>query len=106
MSTGAEAVIQDGKIVISIDVDALPIIVSGSCALDGIDGLWKVTDPVAFAKDVCRALNKEDEQGTTRVHTMFDGAFNDAIDQGAEGVEEVDEAAFEEEAACLQEATP
>lgn len=103
-STGAEAVIRDGQIVISIDVDALPLIVSGSCATYSLQGLWKVTDAEAFAKDVCMSLNAESENGTTRVHTMFDGAFDHAIDQGAEGIEPITEDDFEDEAARLRAA--
>lgn len=102
-STGAEAVIEDGKIIISIDVDALPLIVSGSCAVsDGLRGLWKVTDAAAFAEDVCVSLNREREDGSTMVHMMFDRAFDHAIDQGAEGIESVTEDEFEAEAARLQ----
>ncbi len=103
-STGAQAVIQDGQIVISIDVDALPVIVSGSCGTGGLGGLWKVTDPAEFAEAVCSALNREEEDGTTRVHLMFDWAFDHAIDQGAEGIEEADDEEFEKEAARLQAA--
>ncbi len=101
-ATGAEAVLRDGQIVISIEVAALPLIVSGSCAADGLDGLWKVTDAAAFAKDVVQALNAEEDDGTTRVHRMFDGAFSEAIDQGAEGIEEIGEDEFEAESAHLQ----
>lgn len=103
-STGAQAVVRDGKIEISIDVDALPMIVSGSCATCSLQGTWKVTDAEAFAKEVCRSLNDEREDGTTRVHLMFDGAFAHAIDQGAEGIEPVTEAEFEIEARRLREA--
>lgn len=105
-STGAQAVIRDGKIEISIDVAALPIIVSGSCACDGLDGLWKVTDPAVFAEEVCHALNKESENGTTMIHMMFDKGFMEAIEQGAEGIEEVTEDVFEEEAYLLQQLAP
>ena len=101
-STGASAVIKDGKIEISIDIDALPLIVSGSCCCDGLDGLWKVTDQAVFAKEVCHALNDEREDGTTPVHIMFDKAFMGAIEQGAEGIEEVSEDEFETEVARLQ----
>lgn len=101
-ATGGEAVVRDGQLLISIDVDALPIILSGSVALGAVGGLWKVTDAAAFAKEVCGSLNAESENGTTRVHTMFDSAFSHAIEYGAEGVEEVDEDAFEVEAARLQ----
>ncbi len=100
-STGGQAAIIDGKIEISIDVAALPMIVNGSCCCDSMEGLWKVTDAETFAKEVCRALNDEREDGTTRVHMMFDAAFMEAINQGAEGVEEVDEEAFGDETARL-----
>ncbi|MFN4296983.1 MAG: MazG-like family protein [Brevundimonas sp.] len=102
-ATGAQAVIKDGKIVISIDVDALPLIVSGSCATNEIlHGCWKVTDPAEFAKEVCHALNRESEIGTTPVHVMFDRAFLHVIEQGGEGIDQVSEAEFEAEAARLQ----
>lgn len=101
-ATGAEAVIRDEQIVISIEIDALPGILSGSIATNSVAGLFKVTDPAEFAKEVCRALNAEKEDGTTRVHMMFDSAFNHAIDQGAEGVEEVTEDEFEAEAQRIQ----
>jgi len=103
-ATGARAEIRNGQIVISIDVDDLPIIVSGSCATYSLHGLWKVTDAEAFAEDVCGSLNAEKEDGTTRVHIMFDGAFNHAIDQGAEGIEPVTEPEFEAEALRLRRA--
>ena len=101
-ATGAQAVIRNGQIVISIDVDALPLILSGSIALNAVAGTFKVTDAATFAKEVCHSLNAEKEDGTTRVHMMFDSAFNHAIDQGAEGVEEISEDEFEAEAARLQ----
>ncbi|MGN7099345.1 hypothetical protein [Brevundimonas diminuta] len=101
-ATGARAVIRNGQIVISIDVDALPLILSGSIALNAVAGTFKVTDAPTFAKEVCHALNAEKEDGTTRVHMMFDSAFNHAIDQGAEGVEEISEDEFEAEASRLQ----
>jgi hypothetical protein len=101
--TGATAVIHDNKIEISIAVDALPLIVSGSCAANGLEGLWRVTDADMFATEVALALNREEEDGTTLVHKMFDKAFGDAIDQGADGIEEVDEESFEAEASRLRE---
>lgn len=101
-STGAAAVLRNGRIEISIDVDALPAIVFGSCCDDGLDGLWKVTDAAAFAAEVFHALNNESETGATMVHRMFDGAFQEAIEQGAEGIEEVDDEEFEAEAAAMR----
>ena len=101
-NTGAQAVIRDGKIEISIAVDALPLIVSGSCAARNLSGLWKVTDEADFAKEVCHALNAESENGTTRVHLMFDAAFDHVIEQGGEGIDEAGEEEFEAEAERLQ----
>jgi hypothetical protein len=101
-ATGAEAVIRDGKIEISIAIEALPAILSGSIAAGGVYGLFKITDANAFASELCRALNDEREDGTTRVHMMFDAGINHAIDQGAEGVEEIDEDEFERIAASYQ----
>ncbi len=100
-ATGAEALIRGGLIEISVEIDALPQIVFGSCCSDGMDGLWKVTDPAVFAKEVCRALNDEREDGTTRVHMMFDAAFMHAIEQGAEGIEEVSAEEFEAESSRM-----
>lgn len=49
---------------------------------------YKVIDPAAFAKELARELNDEDDDGTTRIHRMLDKAIEGAIDQGAEGIEE------------------
>lgn len=103
-ATGAEAVVRDGQIVISVAVDALPLILSGSIATNAVAGTFRVTDAETFAKEVCSSLNAEKEDGTTRVHMMFDSAFNHAIEQGAEGVEDISEDEFEMEAARLAEA--
>lgn len=101
-STGAKAVIRDGKIEISLDVDGLPLIVTGSIACNALEGLWKVTDAAIFAKEVCHALNNEREDGTTPVHVMFDKAFMHAIEQGAEGIEAASEEEWEAENSRLQ----
>jgi hypothetical protein len=46
----------------------------------------KITNSRAFADDVVRELVREEEDGTTIVHKMFDQAFENAVDQGAEGI--------------------
>lgn len=79
----------DGEIVIRLPVDNLGCALEGAWALHYIDAHFTVTDPQAFAKEVMRSLNNEDEQGTTLIHRMFDKAMLDAIEQGAEGVEEL-----------------
>lgn len=102
-STGARAVIREDRVEISFDVEALPLIVSGSCCcIGGIEGLWVVTDPAVFAREVCQALNEENEEGSNRIHRMFDQAFMYAIEQGAEGIVDATSEEFEAEAARLQ----
>lgn len=83
-----QAVIEDGCIVIRVPVQNLPAVVEGSWAAGGMDTRFKVTDPDAFAKDLVIELNQENDIGTTRIHKMFDRAIEEAINQGAEGIEE------------------
>lgn len=83
-----KATIKGGAIVIRVAIKALPVVVEGAWALGSLDTRWKITDAPAFAEDLVRALNDEDEQGTTMIHKMFDAAINEALEQGAEGIEE------------------
>lgn len=46
----------------------------------------KITDPKVFAKEVLHTLRREEEDGTTLVHEMFDKAIEEAVEQGAEGI--------------------
>lgn len=84
----ADAVIENGSIVIRVAVDALPAIVEGGWAAGAYDTRFKVTDIFEFAADLVRELNRESEDGTTRIHVMFDKAILEAVDQGAFGIEE------------------
>jgi hypothetical protein len=83
--------LENGKITIEIAVDALPQIVEGAWAAGGMDTRYQVTDPKKFAEDLVRELRSEAEDGTTCVHTMFDAAILEAIEQGADGIEEHEE---------------
>ena len=49
---------------------------------------YTVTDATAFAHDVARELNSEDEQGTTAIHSLLDTAIQNAIENGSMWVEE------------------
>ena len=49
---------------------------------------WKVVNPVQFAKDVMVEIDREEEDGTTPLHRLFDKACMDAVNQGSEGIEE------------------
>lgn len=46
----------------------------------------EVADRAVWAREVVRELNSESEDGTTLVHLMFDKAFLQAAEQGAEGI--------------------
>lgn len=91
MDLSAVAVVEDGNIVIRLPIKNLPVAVEGSIALGTLDGPFKVTDAEKFAKDVVTALNDEDEGGTTRVHQMFDSAFNYIAENGSDGIADDDD---------------
>lgn len=46
----------------------------------------RVVNAAAFAKDVLRALTKEDESGQSAVNQMLDDAMDAAVDDGAQGL--------------------
>ena len=82
----AEAHIENGEIVIRVAIDVLP----GALKQNPRDDSYyscKVTDLAGFAKDVVHALNSEAEDGTTPIHSLFDSAMAEAIDQGSMHVE-------------------
>lgn len=47
----------------------------------------RVTDITAFAREVARAMNDEDEDGSTRLSRALDSAIAYAAEQGCEGLE-------------------
>ena len=47
----------------------------------------KVTSADTFACEVVRELEREEEDGTTPVHSLLDDVCMKAIDNGADGVE-------------------
>ncbi len=84
----SEARIEGNDIVIRIPIDSLPQVVEGSWAIGYMSTRYDVTEPSIFAKALVHELNYEDEQGTTPVHKLFDSMIEEAINQGAEGIEE------------------
>jgi hypothetical protein len=84
----AQAMIVGGNIVIQIPIKNLPMIVEGGWLCSVYDTRLKVTDAAVFAKELVRELNAEDEDGTTRIHKMFDAAIDEAANQGAQGIAE------------------
>lgn len=85
---GGQAVLEDGCIVIRITVEALPMILEGAWATNNLTRRYKIINTQEFANDLICELNAESEDGSTRIHHMFDKAIEGAIDQGAFGVEE------------------
>jgi len=96
-----EAKIEGDQIVIRIDISNLPVIVSGAWALSALPPL-KVTDAPEFAKELCRQLNDEDEEGTTPIHRLIDKGVNEAVEQGAFGIEEISDDEAEELSSSFQ----
>lgn len=87
MDNSGRAVIEDGTIVIRVPIANLAMVVEGAWASGFFQTRWKVTDPAQFAAELVNELNAESETGTTRIHRMFDGAIEEAIEQGALGIE-------------------
>lgn len=83
----ANAIIEDGAIVIRVPLDNLQAIMDGGYVCNAYPERYKVTDTEGFAKEVVRELNDEDEEGTTPVHKLFDAAINEALNQGAQHAE-------------------
>jgi len=52
----------------------------------GDELLSEITDVTLFGKELVRALESEEEDGTTPVHLMLDAAALSAIENGAEGI--------------------
>jgi hypothetical protein len=74
---------------ISIAFDKLPNLLEASWAVGAIQPRMKVTDIDAFADELRIVLTNEmDETGNTILNHMLDMAFQQCIDNGAEGIEE------------------
>lgn len=82
------AKIENGYLVIRVAIASLPQIVEGAWAAGFLTPRYRVTDADKFARDLLLALNDESEDGSTRVHQMFDSAIKHAIDYGADGIDE------------------
>ena len=82
-------VIGGGKLVISIGVNTLAS-AAERCErfYDGEKDRYtlKVTNKAKFAREIARALQAEEEDGTTPLHVLFDDAAEAAVEDGCEGV--------------------
>lgn len=89
----SKARIEDGMLVISVSISALSHAARHCPYFDfcrETGGGVKITDEAAFAESVRRALNQEDEDGSTAVTRMLDKAFSKVVDNGDDGVEAVE----------------
>lgn len=84
----AEAFVEDGAIVIRVPLNNLPQILDGGFMCNAYEKRYRVTDAQQLTEEVISELNREDEEGTTPIHRLFDKAISDAIDGGSLGVEE------------------
>jgi hypothetical protein len=87
----SEAKIIGGKLVISLRIGTLAHAARNSdhffnCAESGTP--IKITDETVFAASVSRALNREEEDGSTPITRMLDEATEWVSEQGEEGIEE------------------
>lgn len=85
---GGYAVIDGDAVVICFPLAFMQTALDGAWGLNVIDRRQKVTDEAEFAKEFCRALNAESENGTTMVHRMADMAFVNMIESGAFGFDD------------------
>lgn len=76
----------DGKVIISIGVDAMcHAIKMGPAWYDN----FQITDQAGFVDDIVSELTREEEDGSTLVHKMFDEAARGAVENGSEHCDEV-----------------
>lgn len=87
MSQSGKAVIENNRIVIVLDIDALQYAIDGAYGLKSISERQKVINFKIYAQELVNLLNSEDEQGTTQIHKLMDWAFNESLEQRCEGVE-------------------
>lgn len=91
-----DAKVRGGKLVVEIGVETLAFAAQqryDEQAFNASEGQedkaeFYIADPDAFAEEIVRALEREAEDGTNRMHLMFDDAFDHASDNGAEGLAE------------------
>lgn len=77
----------DGKLTITMGVDAFITLVTLGGAFDTFPDDPIVTDKKAFVQSIVDRLLYEEEDGSTPVHRMLDQAAIDAVEDGCEGIE-------------------
>jgi len=85
MSQQLSVKVEDGQLKISIGIALLAFAVQ---AQDQWPEECYVSDVREFAKSVAGRLQKEEEDGTTPIHRMFDAVAETVLEQGDDGVDE------------------
>lgn len=85
--------VSGGAIVIRLPLSILAVCLDAAPFNEQPDGscrpLYRVTNARQFAEEMVAELEREEEDGTTPIHLLFDSAMHAAIDNGCEGVEDV-----------------
>jgi hypothetical protein len=84
--------VKDGELVVRIGISTL----AEASEFEGRDPFWvfdydqnkfvqeyKIIAPVGWAKDVCREINREGEDGSSLLTHLLDTASERALDQGS-----------------------
>lgn len=77
-----KARIEDGQITITVAIANLQMIQNSAWAAGYTEPI-RISDPAAFAKEMCHALNDESEDGTTPIHRLMDEAMIAAFESGS-----------------------
>lgn len=97
-----EAKLENDEIVIRLPLAQIPLIATRGWSCNAVPAM-RVTDVNQFAKDVCLEMNRAEEDGTTEVESLIDGAITAAFEYGSKGCEEIDDNEADAIATQLQE---
>jgi len=88
--------VKNGRLCIAIGIDTLAFAFAHSESnnpfneeLGDFERVFAVANKRRFAEDVCRELNREDEDGSTPFTRLLDDVMEIAADQGSLGLKEV-----------------
>ncbi|MBY2992477.1 hypothetical protein HF272_13665 [Rhizobium leguminosarum] len=91
-TTGAgkqlSVIVEDNQVKISIGLGLLAFAVQSAPSYAGWPDDWYIDDIRKFGKEFASALQREEEDGTTPIHRMFDKVALELLEQGPECVEE------------------
>lgn len=80
-----KSIIENGKLIISVGLDVLEFAAKNLPGFEDYE--IYITNIETLAQEVIYALNEENEDGSTPISRLLDGAIVSAIENGAEGIE-------------------